>query len=227
MAIQNLPPDQSVLSRILGGLGQGLGQSIPQGVDTGLLNRSTQGIDMQQDPMAFLQAIQQSYASPQAKQPYIQALNNQANKNTELQQRKETRLQKQDVGSQYQRLINDIQDNLKTGVLTNTKEAKKAIGLLRKEQQLNLGKIDAGEKLETDAITKYFDQFVEKEEEKKPGILDRVSAFFSPDKDEQAPTEKVAFDPNNQEHLAISSGILEKAGGDKDAANKLMSEMFE
>ena len=192
MAIQQLPADPSALSRILGGLGQGLGASIPQGIESNVLQNILGKQDLTQDPQAFMQALLGAPVSTQVKQTALTAVNALGKQDTQLQQRREARLQKQDVSSNYKALIKDIQDNLKSGVLTDVQSAKTAILDLRKEQQSNLQNIDKNEPIATGAIEKYFSQFVESEQEPAVGIFERIGGFFGKKKQVESKIKEFA-----------------------------------
>jgi len=97
---------------------------------------------------------------------------------TPLQQRKEERLQRDDVGTQYQRVIKDVQDNVKSGLISES-DGKKTIGSLRQEEHKNYDHLKNNREMETGALQGYFDSFIEKEEEKKPSIFSKIKNWMS------------------------------------------------
>jgi len=74
MVIQKLDRDPSVLSQILGGLGQGLGQGIPQGVESNALQQILSKSDFTNNPQGFIEALLGSNLSPQTQQRGLSAL---------------------------------------------------------------------------------------------------------------------------------------------------------
>lgn len=134
MPIQQLQSDPSALSRLFGSIGQGLGQGIPQGIDTSLINTATQGIDIQKDPMGYLQALQQSSASAQGKERAVGDVNTFIN-TQRAQQENEQRLfenQKQ----QEQALTGTI-DQLSNESGIGTEQIAK---MINKNSDINLGR---------------------------------------------------------------------------------------
>ena len=159
----------------------------------------------------------------------IQMVGGQLDQKQKLQQRREERLQQSAVSDHYKRLQNHINDSMKSGVLEDTKMAKKALLELYKEEEENRKRILTGEELNTEAIDKYFNLFAESEEEERPGFFQRL---FSGNKDpavkeDEVVEEKKKFDGNNPEHVYLKSKALEAAKGDKAMANKLLNEIFE
>jgi len=214
MVIQQLQPDPSAWSQILGSLGGGLGQSfgtgVQQGTESSVLNQIMQQHDVNKDPMGFINAlISAPGVSQQTKQNYISASTVASNLNkAPLALNKEIRLETDAMKKDYTRAVKDVAELHKNIGGIKSKDVKEITGRLRAEQALNEKNIIAGKPFVEDAFQEY------------------LALFTGDPKSLATERGKPKYDPNNQEHRVAYEKAKQQANGDTNEINRILGEMF-